>query len=116
MDAHYRLGYLDFLAADQRASGKEFQTEIDINPNFADAHLFLGETLLRLGQKQDALLRFQRTLYLDSEKPSERLAYHRCAAVLADMNRLDEAVTALHKGEKHFPDDSTFPAPNSRVC
>lgn len=112
IDAHYRLGYLDFQKGDNTPALKEFQAEVELNPDFADAHLFLGETLLRLGRKADALSHFKRTLELD---PTSEMGYHRYAAVLIEMNHLNEAAATLRNGEKQFPADSTFPAELARV-
>ena len=112
LNVNFRLGYLAFQDGDQASAARYFHNEVALNPNYADARIFLAEALLGLDQKENALAQLQTALTLD---PSSELVYRRLATALTETNHLQEAVAALRRAELRFPQDPAFPAQLSRL-
>jgi tetratricopeptide (TPR) repeat protein len=112
LNVNFRLGYLAFQDGDKESAARYFRQEVVLNPNYADARVFLAETLLGLDRKEDALVQLQTALALD---PGSELVYRRLATALTQTNHLREAVIALRKAELRFPEDPAFPAQLSRL-
>ena len=52
---HYALGRLAFDSADYPTAREDFRKEIELNPGFGEAYLYLGATLQREGETASAL-------------------------------------------------------------
>ena len=109
---NFLVGYLAYQGEQYGAAAEYFRKEVAVNPAYADASLFLGESLRQLGRTEDAIAPLRQALALN---PRSALAYKTLGAVLTDTGRLEEAAAILEKGEKSFPSDSTFPAQLSRL-
>jgi tetratricopeptide (TPR) repeat protein len=70
-----------------------FQTAIQIQPDYADAHCNLGNTFLQQQNLRDAVICFQEALSID---PNFEEVYYNLGTSLAKLDRLDEAITFLH--------------------
>jgi tetratricopeptide (TPR) repeat protein len=70
-----------------------FQTAIQIQPDYADAHCNLGNTFLQQQNLREAVICFQEALSID---PNFEEVYYNLGTSLAKLDRLDEAITFLH--------------------
>ncbi len=70
-----------------------FQTAIQIQPDYADAHCNLGNTYLQQENLREAIICFQEALSID---PNFEEVYYNLGTSLAKLDRLDEAITFLH--------------------
>lgn len=70
-----------------------FQTAIQIQPDYADAHCNLGNTYLQQQNLREAIICFQEALSID---PNFEEVYYNLGTSLAKLDRLDEAITFLH--------------------
>jgi len=53
--AHFSLGKLHFESGDLAQAEKPLRRTLELNPQHAQAHRFLGEALLRQGRKEEAV-------------------------------------------------------------
>jgi len=109
---NFLVGYLAYQGEQYGTAADYFRKEIAVNPTFADASLFLGESLRQLGRMEDAIAPLRQALVLN---PRSALAYATLGTVLAQTGRLQDATEILEKGEMNFPSDLTFPAQLSRI-
>jgi tetratricopeptide (TPR) repeat protein len=112
LNVNFRLGYMAFQEGDGVSAAKYFRREVALNPGYADARVFLAETLLGLDRKEDALVQLRTALTLD---PGSELVYRRLATALTETHQPQEAVAILRKAEARFPQDPAFPAQLSRL-
>jgi predicted Zn-dependent protease len=86
------------------------QKEIELNPSYADANVFLGDTLRKLGRVQEAIAPLRRAVALD---PGSALNSKTLGFALAEAGRFEDAIAVLAEGEKKFPNNRVFPARRS---
>ena len=73
---------------------------IELRPDVADTHHFLGNTLLQRGDTTEALELFERAIEL---RPDYVEAHNKLCEGLERSNRLDEMEQALQRAQKHCP-------------
>jgi tetratricopeptide (TPR) repeat protein len=61
---HFTLGRVYWSKGDFSKAGPQVGIAIQLNPNFAEAHLLAGNILLRVNKREDALVEFQEYLRL----------------------------------------------------
>ena len=61
---HFTLGRVYWSKGDLAKAGPQVGLAIQLNPNFAEAHLLAGNILLRVNKREDALVEFQEYLRL----------------------------------------------------
>lgn len=109
---NFLVGYLAYQGEQYGIAADYFRKEVAVNPAYADASLFLGESLRQLGRAEDAIAPLRQALALD---PRSALAYKTLGAVLTETGRLEDAAAILEQGEQIFPSDAAFPAQLSRI-
>jgi TolB-like protein/Tfp pilus assembly protein PilF len=94
-EPHASLGLLNSFTFDFAASVREYEQAIRLNPNYATAHQWFGDsTLPALGQFDRANAELKRALELD---PLSVVANEDAGTVYALSGRYQEAIAQLHK-------------------
>ena len=94
-EAHTALGLIlheydyDFAGAE-----RAYKRAIELNPNYATAHQFLGESLTHRGRHEEAFAEFRRALEIDPLSLTINRLY---GESMTFARRYDEAVTQLKK-------------------
>ena len=82
---------------------------LEIKPDFAEAHINLGNTLKDLGRLDEAETNFRRALQI---KPDFAMAHSNLGFVLSEKGKLDEAIAsyrrALSFNRSPWPGSSDF--------
>ena len=73
---------------------------IELRPDVADTHHFLGNTLLQKGDTDEALDLFERAIAL---RPDYVEAHNKLCEGLERSNRLEEMESALQRAQQHCP-------------
>jgi len=87
-NVHFGLGYLFLKQHKFDAAAREFQLELDNDPNHAQALAWLGDTQMKLQQPAAAQATLQRAVQLPG---AARMAFVDLGILLADAGRNDEA-------------------------
>jgi tetratricopeptide (TPR) repeat protein len=109
---NFRLGYIAFRNGGHAQAETYFRRELQLNPTYSDANLFLGETLRQLGRAEECLPYYRKAIETD---PKSGLAYRALVTVLTDKGDLEGAAAMLTKAETQFPSDPSFPAQLARI-
>lgn len=104
---NFRLGLLLYKDGEYVPAAECFRKELALSPSYADANLFLGQTLRNLGQQEEAIPYLKRTIELDSRS---ELGYRALVATLGEKGDLNGAVEILRMAENEFPANASFPA------
>lgn len=102
-DARY---YLAMSLVEQKRYGEavtEYQQVVAKQPDYADAHLRLGECHYRLGDKLAALNSFQNAVRYE---PNNMAAQKNLGAVQFELKKYDEAIKTLEQAAILDPSDS----------
>ncbi len=108
----FRAGYLDFRSGRYEQAVALFRRELEWSPSYADASLFLAESLRQLGRGAEAAPYYRKAIALDS---GAELAYRALVAELMDEGDLKGAAEVLEKAEQRFPEDASFAAQMARI-
>lgn len=100
--AHFNLGSL-LLAENPGLAFEHFKAAVLANPSDISARLQLANLLRRAGQPEEALSQFQRVVELD---PSQEAAQFGLAASFTELQRYDDAATALEAAVNALPSAS----------
>src|SRR5436853_220162 len=100
--APFHLGRLAFDRGAYREAESEFQEELRLNPTFGDAHLYLGEALIRQAKNVEAVDQLKQAIALS---PNSALAYQALATAQNASGRADAALATLREGQTRFPQD-----------
>jgi TolB-like protein/Flp pilus assembly protein TadD len=71
--AHLALGYVAFARRQTIAAAAEFQRAIDLNPNFAAAHGYLGWALAFGGQSEQAIAHLKEAIRMSPHDPQNAI-------------------------------------------
>ena len=88
--AHLALGYVAYIRRRTNLATEEFRRALDLNPNFAAAHGYLGVTLAHDGQSDQAIAHIEQALRMSPHDPqnaifnSGRAVAHYLAARFAE--------------------------------
>jgi tetratricopeptide (TPR) repeat protein len=95
--AHLALGYVAFTMRRTEVSVQEFRHALDLNPNFAAAHGYLGWALAFDGQTDLAIVHLDEAIRMSPYDPQNAIfnTGHAIAHYLA--GRYDEAINFCHK-------------------
>ena len=100
-EAHVSLGLLHGADLNLNAAKREFERAIELNPNYATAHYFLGlEVLAPLGQLDQAVVELKRAVELDPFSVIMNTNFGLCY-ILA--RRYPEAIAQLRKATELDP-------------
>jgi TolB-like protein/Flp pilus assembly protein TadD len=95
--AHVALGYVAFMQRRTVESVAEFQRALQLNPNFAAAHGYLGWTLAFDGQSDNAVTHLEEALRMSPHDPQNAIFNIGIAIAHYMAGRYDEAIAACHK-------------------
>ncbi len=101
-DVHFGLGYLLWMRKQYPEALVEFQAEVDLNPNHAQALTYLGDCDLVLTHAMLAQPLLEKAIQVD---PGIELAHLDLGVIDADAGRQDDALRELTTAEKLAPDD-----------
>jgi len=101
-DVHFGLGYLLWMRKQYPEALVEFQAELELNPNHAQALTYLGDCDLVLTQPMLAQPLLEKAIQVD---PGIELAHLDLGVIDADAGRRDEALRELATAEKLAPND-----------
>jgi tetratricopeptide (TPR) repeat protein len=94
-EAHTALGFVQSCYhRDWQAAEREFQRAMDLNPNYATAHLWYGEHFRSLGQAEREIAEFKRARELD---PLSLTVNAGLGRALRDGRHFDEAIEQCRK-------------------
>ena len=92
--AHLALGYVAFMQRRMTESTAEFQRALQLNPNFAAAHGYLGWALAFDGQSDNAMLHLQEALRMSPHDPQNAIFNVGVAISHYVAGRYDDAIAA----------------------
>jgi tetratricopeptide (TPR) repeat protein len=101
-DVHFGLGYLLWMRKQYPEALVEFQAELELNPNHAQALTYLGDCDLVLTQPVLAQPLLEKAIQVD---PGIELAHLDLGVIDADAGRQDDALRELATAEKLAPND-----------
>lgn len=101
---HYRLGRISLAKSpvDEVGAKKEFQEELQVDPESAPASFMLGEAARQAGQWDEAIERFSRVVKLDE---SFAEAYLALGMTFNSAGKFSEAIEPLQNYVKLLPAD-----------
>ncbi|MGD0154445.1 MAG: tetratricopeptide repeat protein [Terracidiphilus sp.] len=101
-DVHFGLGYLFWTHKKYPEALVEFQAELDLNPNHAQAMAYLGDCDLVLTHPMLAQPLLEKAIQVN---PGIELAHLDLGVIDADAGRQDDALRELAAAEKLAPND-----------
>jgi TolB-like protein/Flp pilus assembly protein TadD len=110
--AHLALGFLAFSMRRTDEAAEEFQHALDLNPNFAAAHGYLGWALAFDGRADQAIAHLELAIRMSPHDPQNAIFNTGIAVVHYLSGRFAEAVSF---GRKALQQRSGFTASN-RIC
>ena len=101
-NVHFGLGYLLWGLLQFDEAAKEFQAELDNNPEHAQALTYLADCDIQLGRPEAASPLLQKAIRID---PRIELAHLDSGILYGDAGRREDALRELKMAEKLSPDD-----------
>jgi TolB-like protein/DNA-binding winged helix-turn-helix (wHTH) protein/tetratricopeptide (TPR) repeat protein len=98
-DAHSEVGMAKFEDWDWTGAREEFRSAVGLNPNNAEAHAGLGDTLAAMGQMDEAWKEFEIAQQLDPHQ--DHISY-----VLYYRGEYDRSIAQLRRMLEASPDDA----------
>jgi tetratricopeptide (TPR) repeat protein len=95
--AHLALGYVAYIQRRTDAAVEEFQRALDLNPNFAAAHGYMGLALSNDGQSGPAIEHIEQAIRMSPHDPQNALFNVGLAAAHYFAGRYSEAVGFARK-------------------
>jgi TolB-like protein/Tfp pilus assembly protein PilF len=95
--AHLALGFVAFTRRHTDEAVEEFQRALDLNPNFAAAHGFLGCALAFDGRSDPAIDHIEQAIRMSPHDPQNALLNAALAAAHYQAGRYAEAVSIARK-------------------
>ena len=99
--AHNNLGEALFQKGKVDEAITQYQTALEIKPDYTDAHNNLGEALFQKGRVDEAIAQFQKVLEI---QPGYMHAHYNLGIALAQKGLLDEAIDQFRKTLEVLPD------------
>jgi tetratricopeptide (TPR) repeat protein len=101
-NVHFGLGYLLWGLLQFDEAAKELQSEIDNNPDHAQALTYLADCDIQLGHPEAAPPLIEKAIHID---PRIELAHLDLGILYSDAGRRDDALRELKVAEKLNPED-----------
>lgn len=101
-DAHFGLGYLLWTKRQYVEAGPEFEAELALNPNHAQALTYLGDVDKRLSKPDEAVEMLNKAVQIDA---SIELAHLDLGEIHAEAGRRDAALHEFELAGKLAPND-----------
>jgi tetratricopeptide (TPR) repeat protein len=95
--AHLALGYVAYVQRRTEAAVEEFQRALDLNPNFAAAHGYMGLALSNDGQSEPAIEHIEQAIRMSPHDPQNAIFHVGLAAAHYFAGRYDEAIGFARK-------------------
>lgn len=95
--AHVALGYVAFMSRHTTESVGEFQRALELNPNFAAAHGYLGWALAYDGQSEQAITHIDEAIRMSPHDPQNAIFTTGVAIAHYLAGRYSEAVASCRK-------------------
>jgi TolB-like protein/class 3 adenylate cyclase/tetratricopeptide (TPR) repeat protein len=90
--AHLALGYVAYTSRRTGDAEEEFRRVLDLNPNFAAAHGYLGQALTHAGRPDEAIPNLERAIRLSPHDPQNAVFNVALGASHYLAGRYDEAI------------------------
>jgi adenylate cyclase len=90
--AHFALGYVAYTMRHTDEAAEEFQRALDLNPNFAAAHGYLGLALALAGRSDQAITHSEEAIRMSPHDPQNAICFTALAAAHYLTERYSEAV------------------------
>ncbi len=101
-DVHFGLGYLLWGLLQYDEAAKEFQAELDNDPNHAPALTYLADSDIKISHPEMAQPLLEKAIRLD---PKIELAHLDLGILLSDEGKRDDALRELLAAERINPND-----------
>lgn len=101
-DVHFGLGYLLWGLLQYDEAAKEFQAELDNDPNHAPALTYLADSDIKMSHPEIAQPLLEKAIHLD---PKIELAHLDLGILLSDEGKRDDALRELLAAERINPND-----------
>jgi tetratricopeptide (TPR) repeat protein len=95
--AHVALGYVAFMSRRTAESKTEFEHALELNPNFAAAHGYLGWAYAFDGQSENAIAHLDQAIRMSPHDPQNSIFNVGLAIAYYFAGRYDDAVAACRK-------------------
>jgi len=95
--AHLALGYAAFMRRHTAESAAEFRRALELNPNFAAAHGYLGWAFAFDGQSENAISHLEEAIRMSPHDPQNSIFNVGIAIAHYFSRRYDEAITSCRK-------------------
>jgi tetratricopeptide (TPR) repeat protein len=103
-NAHFGLGYLLWGLLQFDEAAKEFQAELDNNPDHAQALTYLADSEIQMSHAEAAPPLLEKAIRID---PKIELAHLDMGILESDAGKKDDALRELKIAERLNPDDQT---------
>ena len=101
-NVHFGLGYLLWTESQYPEAAKEFQAELDNDPQHLLAMLYLADAKMQMSQPQEAQVLLEKLVKLS---PGNAMAHRDLGIVYADQDRKQEALGEFQAAIKIAPND-----------
>jgi TolB-like protein/Flp pilus assembly protein TadD len=102
--AYLALGYLAFTSRQTDEAVRMFRTALELNPNFAAAHGYIGWALAFDGRSEEAITHADVAIRMSPRDPSNSFFFSSRAAAHYMAGRFDQAVTEIRRALEERPD------------
>lgn len=103
-NAHFGLGYLLWGLLQYDEAAKEFQAELENNPDHAQALTYLADCDIQMSHPESALPLLERAIRID---PKIEIAHLDLGILYSNADRRDDALRELKMAEQLNPTDQT---------
>lgn len=103
-NAHFGLGYLLWGLLQYDEAAKEFQAELEKNPEHAQALTYLADCDIQLSHPEEALPLLEKAIRID---PKIEIAHLDLGILYSNADRRDDALRELKMAEQLNPTDQT---------
>ena len=101
-NVHFGLGYLLWKKGQHADAAKEFQAELDNDPQHLQAMLYLADSEMQMNQLDQARILLEKLVKLS---PDNAMAHRDLGIVYADLDRKQEALREFQAAIKLAPND-----------
>ena len=101
-NVHFGLGYLLWTQLQYEEASQEFQAELENNPGYAQALLYLADADIKMGRNEDARILLERVV---KSHPAISMGHLDLGIVYAEANQKEEALRQFKMAAALKPDD-----------
>lgn len=104
-ELHFHRGVVHFFMEEWMSAASEFRRALTLKPDFRDARYNLGHTLVKLGDRDGAILEFREAVRY---RPDDGPSYANLGKLLAESGDRDAARDALEIAARLAPHDAAI--------